>query len=62
MAYVIQRTTDGKYVSRPGSLHSYALKLQAARLYETRNEAARDLCVGNERILTLEEAAKEGQP
>ena len=53
--YVIQRE-DGQYVSRPGSRHSYARKLQDARIYETEGSARADLCPGNEKVLTVAQA------
>jgi hypothetical protein len=59
MSYVIQRT-DGKvaYVTRSGSLHAYTTRLQDARVFPTREEAERELCWGNERVLSLEEAMR----
>lgn len=54
--YVIQRIKDGAYVAPPGSRASYVKRLQDARVYTTRNEAARDLCTENERILSMDEA------
>jgi len=49
--YVIVRC-DGAYVSRPGSASSYTAYLQQARVYATREQASRDLCPGNERIVS----------
>lgn len=59
--YVIQRVTDGWFVTPPGSAKSYTKHLQHARVFPTREAAARDLCVGNERILTVDEAMR-GKP
>lgn len=50
--YVIVRS-DGKYVSRPGSDHSYTHLLQEARIYPSLDAARSDLCPSNEHILTL---------
>lgn len=55
MAYVIQNVDTGKYVSRPGSNHSYTKYLQEARVFPTQGSAHRDAC-GNERVLSLVEA------
>ena len=53
MTYVIQRS-DGKFVSRSGSAHSYTGLLQYARSYPTRQAAERDLCPENERVVPVE--------
>ncbi len=55
MVYVIQRT-DGKYVAPPGREHSYTSKLQHARKFASREAAERDLCIENERVVSLEDA------
>lgn len=57
MPYVIQRT-DGAYVSRPGSRASYTFILQHARAFPTRESAERELCPGNERVLSVDEAMR----
>jgi hypothetical protein len=57
--YVIQQTKDGAYVAPQGSRTSYVKALQHARVYSTRDEAARDLCTGNERILSVEQAISD---
>jgi len=51
MSYVIQRTTDGAYVARPGSRSSYVRELQHARVFLSREAAERERCPGNERIV-----------
>lgn len=48
--FVIIRT-DGKYVSQPGSQHSYTDKLQNARVWASRESAERECCVENERVI-----------
>jgi hypothetical protein len=54
--YVIVRT-DGAYVSKmPGNGSSYTRLLQNARVFATHDAAKRDLCPGNERILSVNEA------
>lgn len=50
--YVIQRT-DGLYVARQGSEHSYTRKLEDARKYRTRQEADNDRCAGNETVVAV---------
>jgi len=49
MVYVIKRTSDGKYVARPGSERSYTSDRQQAAEYSTEAEARRNAC-GNESI------------
>ena len=56
--YVIMRD-DGKYVTKPGSAHSYTKLLQEARVFSTQGEADRECC-GNERVLPLMEAFTTG--
>lgn len=51
--YVIKRT-DGVYVARPGSRSSYTPKLQDAQVFNTRAEADRARCPGNEIIVSVE--------
>lgn len=55
--YVIQRE-DGAYVTNPGSERSYSKFLQDARLFDTREQAEREVCPGNERILDMGQAFK----
>ena len=52
--YVIQRVTDGAYVAPSGSPSSYVRALQAARVFGSREAAERELCVENERIVTVD--------
>jgi hypothetical protein len=51
--FVLQRTTDGKFVAPPGRAASYVDRLQDAQAWGTRAEAERERCVGNERIVHL---------
>jgi hypothetical protein len=51
MAFFLQRTSDNKYVARPGSQSSYTRKLELARQYASRKAAEADRCLGNERIV-----------
>lgn len=52
MYYVLQRT-DGKYVAPAGSNWAYTSKLENARKFPTREEAEKDRCVENERIVEV---------
>lgn len=61
MSYVLQRIDDDAFVMPPGQAYSYTHKLQQARLFPTREAAQQEAC-GNERVLSLEEAAKGGRP
>jgi DNA-binding MarR family transcriptional regulator len=45
--YVLQKHEDGKFVSMPGSHHSYTSDLTKAQVFATEEEAKRDKC-GNE--------------
>ena len=57
MRYVIKRTARGTtYVARHS--HGYTVRLEEARVWETR-EAARLHCVGNEMVVALYEDEKE---
>ena len=51
--FALKRTTDGKYVAKPGSKDSYTKYLQHARIFRTKEEAERDRCPGNERIVEV---------
>lgn len=55
MSFIIMRVEDGKYVTRPGSAHSYTAKLQEADTFPTREAAEAGKC-GNERVMTVEQA------
>lgn len=48
MVYVIKRT-DGKYVSKSGSLKSYTTSFTHARKFASRERAEQDMC-GNEYV------------
>lgn len=50
--YVIQRN-DGAYVTHPGSAHSYTRDLRQARVFSTEESANRELCVENERVVSV---------
>jgi hypothetical protein len=52
---VLKRTSDGKYVAKPGSKNSYTKYLQHARVFRTREEAERDRCPENERIVEVQD-------
>lgn len=52
--YVVKRVEDSKYVTTPGSEHSYTPMLQKARTWSSR-EAAQDNCCGNEVARSVEE-------
>lgn len=58
MLYVIQRS-DGVWVTRPGSKGSYTRFLQHARVFRTREEAERERCPGNERVIAVGEIMDE---
>jgi hypothetical protein len=51
--FVIRRTTDNKYVSRPGMNESYTDNLALAWVFKTRDEAIKNLCLENEFIVRL---------
>ena len=57
MQYLIRRIEDVKFVSKPGSHHSYTNNIVDARKFDREEDAERDCC-GNEYTITLEEAAK----
>lgn len=56
--YLIKRN-DGKYVSWPGSEHSYTRRIDLARVYPTRKEAEQDLCIENEQIISIPQVFKQ---
>jgi len=51
--FVIEHTDGGRYVARPGSHGAYTRLLQHARTFRTREEAERERCPENERIVDL---------
>lgn len=53
--FVIKRTSDGLYVALPGLKSSYVKNLQYARTFPTREQAVREVCPDNERIVSIEE-------
>lgn len=56
--YLIRRHEDGKFVSLPGSEHSYTKNLKHARKFPTREAAVADGLCGNESVITLEQAVE----
>jgi len=52
--FVIKRVTDGKYVAdqRKRAGKSYTTNLKYVKLFATAEEAARDLCPGNEIVIS----------
>lgn len=52
MAFVLKRT-DGAYVAKRGSEHSYTRSILNARLFKTRKAAEADRCPDNERIVDI---------
>ena len=56
--YVIQRE-DGRFVTRPGSRHSYTAYLQNARVWSTREAAEAERCE-NESVLSIESVLSMG--
>ncbi len=60
MAYLIIRT-DGKWVARAGSQHSYTTKIENARVFDTRAAAEADRCVGNEHVVEVIDALRSGR-
>jgi hypothetical protein len=50
--YVLQRD-DGKYVAPPGQEHSYTSKLEQAQTFRTAEEADRNRCPENERVVPV---------
>jgi len=58
MSYVIKRTDQGGgFLAKPGSEQTYSKFLQDARLFPTFAAAQAEACVGNEIVLSLEDAA-----
>jgi hypothetical protein len=54
MRFVLVKHEDGKYVSRPGSLHSYTKRLEKALVFTTRAAAEKSKC-GNESVVDLDQ-------
>lgn len=56
MLYILQRTDQGGgYVALPGSRASYTHRLEEARTWNTREEANRERCPGNEVVRSVTE-------
>lgn len=53
MSFIIKRN-DGAYVVRQGQKSSYTRKLQHARLWAHYEDAKRELCPENERIVAVD--------
>lgn len=51
---VIRRCEDGQYVTPSGQAHSYTKDIRKARTFQTVAEAVREMCVGNETVVTVE--------
>lgn len=52
--YVIKRLDQGGgYVTPPGSLRSYTRDINKARVFATEDQARRELCPGNEIIVSI---------
>lgn len=58
--FVLQRT-DGKFVTPPGSEHSYTFDLMKARTFPTREAADADRCVENERVVAVADLLQRPQ-
>ena len=52
--YVIQRVTDDAYVNQPGSRSSYTHSLERAQKFGTAEQADRNRCPGNERVVNVD--------
>ena len=51
--FVIRNIENGKYVARPGSMHSYTRSIANARVFDYRSDAENDLCPDNERVVEV---------
>lgn len=54
MKYLLQRVSDGFYVSMPGAVYAYTKKKENARRYPTEQAALCDKC-SNERVIEVKE-------
>lgn len=62
MMYVIKRTDQsGGFVTEPGSEKAYTQKLQGARVFPTREEAKRHLCLENECVVAVGDLIRGGE-
>ena len=53
--YVIKRTDQGKgYLAPSGSHNTYTHDLEKAKIFSTKEKAERDICPGNEIILSVD--------
>ena len=56
MNYVIKRTDQGGgYVAKRGLKESYTKNIQKVRTFATIEEAERNLCIGNEIVVPVDE-------
>ena len=56
MNYVIKRTDQGGgYVARRGLPESYTKDIEKVRTFATIEEAERNLCIGNEVVIPVDE-------
>ena len=62
MRYVVARLEDGKYLHHsPGTSGStWTRRLEEARIFDTRDEAAADLCPENEVVIPLDSLLRGG--
>lgn len=51
--FAIKRVSDGRYVARPGSIHSYTRSAAQARFYSTREAAEADRCPEADRVVPV---------
>ncbi len=50
--FIIKRD-DGKIVGKSGGVYSYTTNIFAARIFNTKEEAERNLCIENEHIVYI---------
>lgn len=56
MSYVIKRTDQGGgYVAKRGLKESYTKDIEKVRTFATIEEAERNLCIGNEVVIPVDE-------
>jgi len=56
--YVIVKAGTHEFVARPGSAKSYTKNVFEARVFDTEEQAKKDICPVNERVVNLERALK----
>lgn len=57
--YVLRRDSDGRYVAKSGSEHSYTWRLEEADVFSTREAAATAKC-GNEYVVDVRNIMNAG--